>query len=296
MDPVFLRRVVARRLVIGAAIVPDDDVALAPPVSILTLGLDHGARQLVDHRVALGRIEPVDPENFPRIEVERLALGLRMRANDRMEDGLPVAVFLVQERGGLAASAVREGAQPAVEPLLQTIRQGLVGGVHAGEQSVAAAARNGQRVELRRLERLLVVGAVGMPALGAAAIDRHVERAVRGELVDAEQGDLRIVRMARHLRRVRGHEAEATTIGQEVGDLELLTGHHDHVVIEPRAIDPGEARVVELSDVDSVDFRADLRPDTSNLDHRLYLLLRALPPDDCRAARRGSPGPDSRNI
>jgi len=38
VDAVFLGRVVARRLVIRAAVVPDDDVALAPLVAVLAAG------------------------------------------------------------------------------------------------------------------------------------------------------------------------------------------------------------------------------------------------------------------
>jgi hypothetical protein len=43
---------------------------------------------------------------------------------------------------------------------------------------------------LSRLEGLSVVGAIGMPALGATEIDRVVELAVGVEFVDAEHRDL----------------------------------------------------------------------------------------------------------
>src|SRR5262249_16616109 len=45
---VFVRRIVACRLVVRAAVVPDDDVALAPFVGVRGLGLDHVASQLLD--------------------------------------------------------------------------------------------------------------------------------------------------------------------------------------------------------------------------------------------------------
>src|SRR5206468_12172996 len=167
--------------------------------------------------------------------------------------------------------AVGERADAPLEAVLETLRQPIVGGVHAGEQRVAAAAGDGQRVELGRLERLLIVGAIGVPALGAAPVDGHVELAVGPELVDTELRDFRIVRVARRLRRMRYDDPEAAAVAQEVLDLELLAGHHDHVGVEPRPVDRGEARVVELPDVDSEDLRADLLAETSNLDHRSVL-------------------------
>src|SRR5205814_8687186 len=73
VDAVFFGRVVGRRLVVRTAVVPDDDVALAPPVTVLALGLDHALGQLVDQRVALLRLEPLDAKDLPRIEIEPLA-------------------------------------------------------------------------------------------------------------------------------------------------------------------------------------------------------------------------------
>jgi hypothetical protein len=86
-----------------------------------------------------------------------------------------------------------------------------------------------------------------------------------------KQGDLRIVGVPGHLRRVRHDDAEAAAVAQEVLDLEGLAGHDDDVVIEPRAIDGGEVRVVERADVDPVNLGADLRSQASNLDHRVLL-------------------------
>jgi hypothetical protein len=120
---------------------------------------------------------------------------------------------------------------------------------------------------LRRLERLLVVGAIGVPALGAAAIDRHVQRAVGAKLVHTEYGDLGILRMARHLGRMRVHHAEAAAVAEEVFNLELLIRHHEHVAVEPGAIERGEARVVERLDVHAVDLGADLLAEASDFDH-----------------------------
>src|SRR5438046_1016456 len=92
-------------------------------------------------------------------------------------------------------------------------------------------------------------------------------RAVGPELVDAQHGDLGIVRVARHLRRVGQHDAEAPAVAQEVFDLEILARHHDHVAVEPHPVDRGEARVVERLDVDAENLGADLRSQAANLNH-----------------------------
>src|SRR5204862_4584000 len=78
VDAVFLGWIVARRLVVRAAIVPDDDVAFAPAVTVLPVGSDHARGELLDERIALGRREAVDGEDLARIEVEAGAPGLGM--------------------------------------------------------------------------------------------------------------------------------------------------------------------------------------------------------------------------
>ena len=117
---------------------------------------------------------------------------------------------------------------------------------------VAARARDRERVKLRRLVRDLLVRAVGVKALPAAAIDLLVERAVGTELVDAEQRDLRILGMARALRRVRRDGSEAPAVRQEIVDLERLVAHADHVAVEPGLVDPAERRLVHGLHVDAV--------------------------------------------
>src|SRR5262249_49889256 len=97
----------------------DHDVAAAPVVPVLALGLDHPRRQLLNQVVALLRVQPLDAEDLARIEIEALAPRLRMHANDGMEDGPPVPVGLVEERSGLAAPPVGERAQAPLEARAQ---------------------------------------------------------------------------------------------------------------------------------------------------------------------------------
>src|SRR5687767_11373614 len=76
VNAVFLRRIVSCRLVIGAAIVPDDDVALAPLVAILARRLHHHHAELLDNRVALRLVEALDAQDLAVVVVEERAPGL----------------------------------------------------------------------------------------------------------------------------------------------------------------------------------------------------------------------------
>src|SRR6266536_2173131 len=265
VDAVFLGRVVPRRLVVRAAVVPDDDVAFAPAVAVFALGLNHALGELIDQRVALRLLQALDAEDLALIEVQSLASGFGMVADDGMEDGGPVAVLLVEEGRRFPAAAIGEGAPPPFEPRPDAWRQGLVCRVHAGEERVAAPTWHRHGIELGRLERLLVVRAVRVPSLRAPPIDRHVELAVRPELVDAQHSDLGMLRVACGLRGVRDDPTEAAAVAQEVLDLELLLPHHDDIVPEPGAIDRVEPARVERPDVDPADLRADLWPHSSDL-------------------------------
>jgi len=107
---------------------------------------------------------------------------------------------------------------------------------------------------------------VSPPWLGTAPVDRHVELAVRPELVDAQHGDLGVLRMARALGRVRVDHAEAAAVVQELLDGQLLARDHQHVVIEPRAVDRSEAGLVQPADVDPPDLGPDLRSQAVDFD------------------------------
>src|SRR6266571_3913639 len=90
VDAVFLGRIVARSLVVRAAVVPDHDVALSPRVAVGGLGPDHAVGQLFNDLVALALLETLDAQDLAGIEIEPLPAGLRVRPDDRVEDGRPV--------------------------------------------------------------------------------------------------------------------------------------------------------------------------------------------------------------
>src|SRR5262249_49221950 len=85
VDAVLLGRVIASGEVVGAPVVPDDDVASAPRVAVLAIRLDHPLGELVDDRVALLFGESFDAEDLARIEVQGFTTGLGVRAEDWMK-------------------------------------------------------------------------------------------------------------------------------------------------------------------------------------------------------------------
>ena len=108
----------------------------------------------------------------------------------------------VEQLDALAlAAAIAELDLEGRDAALQSLRQRVVGRMHAGKQRVAAVARDLQAVELRRLADLGVPGAVGVPAL-AAVEDQLVGLGVRAG-GDAHQRDLGILGIARLLHPVR---------------------------------------------------------------------------------------------
>src|SRR6516162_11842646 len=97
-----------------------------------------------------------------------------------------------------------------------------MGGIGIGEERVAAPARHRQRVKLCRLERSLIVGAVGVPAFGAAPVYLVAQPALGVELVDPEHRDLGMVRMPSRFRWVRRHWPKALAVSDEVRDRQVL--------------------------------------------------------------------------
>src|SRR5262245_22803810 len=69
VNAVFLGRIVPGRPVIGAPVVPDDDIALAPRMPVLRAGLNHALGQLLDELVALRELEAPDPQDLAGVEV-----------------------------------------------------------------------------------------------------------------------------------------------------------------------------------------------------------------------------------
>ena len=143
--------------------------------------------------------------------------------------------------------AVMEGGH-AFEILLQAIRQRLVGGVHRGEQGVAALGRALLDVEDAAHRRLEVAAHVGVPALAIGA---------RQVLVGMDDHQLGLARLVRR-RRMHMQLAEQPAEGQVLVGRDVLVAEEDHEVLGQRAMDLVLLAVGErLAEIEAVDLGTD---------------------------------------
>jgi hypothetical protein len=123
-----------------------------PAVRIDELPLCRVRDQLLDQRTALGLRHAEDAARV-RGEVERLAAGLRDRADEDLRHRRHVLPLVVAEIGEAEAGARVEdrvlGDEP-VEAALDRVGQRVVGGALVGEFRVSADRRDRARVEQQR--------------------------------------------------------------------------------------------------------------------------------------------------
>ena len=133
-----LRVVVPQGVVLGAAVVPERHRAGLPAEAALQFRRLHQAKEHLQHCVALVLFELQDAAREDAIDEQRLAPADRMRADHRML-GRGIRRRLLHP---LVATAIRGLAVVqrghAFQHALHRRRERLVGGVHAGEQRVAA--------------------------------------------------------------------------------------------------------------------------------------------------------------
>ena len=128
--------------------------------------------QEIQDRAALFSRQPVDVRGEVAVDVERLALGHRMGAHDRMRRArIDLAGFLQPHQRIVAAIDVVAGmrrGQP-FEIGLHARRQRVIGRVLAGEQRIAADRRHRVQIEDAGRRRLLVAGHIRVPVLAVDA-------------------------------------------------------------------------------------------------------------------------------
>jgi hypothetical protein len=123
------------------------------------------AVQHFQDRVAFEPAQPLDPGREIAIDEECLAARHRVGADDRVL-GLRkrFAASVVAKAAAIDRLAIVDRGQPFDE-LLDRRRQLVIGGIHAGEQRVAALRRDLGQIENAPERRLGIAGHVGMPFL-----------------------------------------------------------------------------------------------------------------------------------
>ncbi len=157
-----------------------------------------------------------------------------------------VALVHVREQRPVDVVAVVHGGQ-AIQIGLHPLRQGVIGGVHAGEHGVAAHRRDGRQVQDRAHRRLGVAGQVRVPVLAGHVL---------GGLVGMDGHHLGMVGQARDAG-VDDQFAERAAERLVALVVEVLVAEEDHLVLSDGLGDLLQLAVGRLAQVDAEDLGPD---------------------------------------
>jgi solute carrier family 13 (sodium-dependent dicarboxylate transporter), member 2/3/5 len=246
-----------------AAVVPQDEIAGAPAV---TPGVRVSSRRLPDAiEQGIGFIErqSLQPRVAASSEIEMLPSCLRVHTDERMECSRGRAWIVCRRDPGadISAAVVRPVMLDAQTERLRAeiFGERLPRAVHRAEARVTTLRWNFECVEGARFGGIGQVRHIGVPygLAGAEAADGDtVFDDVRH---DIDLGVTFDKPAAILLDRGLIERPESTTEGDQVGVIELLVAKQQDRVVEPRAIDLREHRVIHRSEVDIADFRAECR-------------------------------------
>ena len=153
-----------------ASIIPECDRPRSPCKPAGELRLDLKIKQVFQQRLTFLLCPPCKPDSVPRVDIERLSPGLRVRADNRVfgnEFSLGLFGRRIREpvfarlRHGRLGRGIDRFQTP--QYLLQTGGKRLEGGVTAGKKSISAKGRKFAGNEHRRSGRLLQVSRIGVP-------------------------------------------------------------------------------------------------------------------------------------
>ena len=134
--------------------------------------------------------------------------------------------------------------------LSHAVRKRIVGGVHAGEQRIAADIRQLDRPQNRTQRRGRIEGDVGMPDI--------VVLATTSLVLGFDQHDVGIVGMCHQSAVGRVDGAEATSKAGEVVGRHVLAREKQHLVLEKSAVNRIGRTVIDRPQVHTSHFRADM--------------------------------------
>jgi sodium-dependent dicarboxylate transporter 2/3/5 len=261
-----------------AAVVPQDEIAGAPAV---TPRLRIGRCRLPDAiEQCVRRIErqSLQPRVAASAEIQMLPSGLRVHTDERMEcSGRRAWIVARRDAGTDISSAVVRPVVLDAEPerlRAQIIGKRLPSAVHRAEARVATRSWNFEGIERARFGWIGQVrhvrvphGFAGAEAADGHAIFDHVRHDV--DLGMTVHESTAILLNGRLVER-----AESTAESDQIGITESLVAKQQHCVVEPRAIDLGERHVINRSEVDAANFRAEYGGGGDNLQNRAARTVR----------------------
>jgi hypothetical protein len=252
-----------------AAVVPQHEIASAPPV---TPGQRISGRRLpdaVEHRVGLVERQPFEPRVAASSEIQMPSARLRMHTDERMEcSGRPAWIVGRRDAGADVSAAVVRPVMLDAQPErrgAQILWERLPRAVHRAEARVAARRWNFERIERARLGRIGQVRHVGVPdgLAGAEAADGdavfdHVRH-------DVDLGMPFDEPAAVFLDRRLIERPEPAAEGDQIGVAELLVAKQQHRVLEPGTINLRKGRVADRAEIDTTYFGAKRRACWNNV-------------------------------
>src|SRR5262245_43265139 len=261
-----------------AAVVPQHEIAGAP---LVTPGQRLSRRRLpdaVEHRIGLVDRQSLEPRVPASSEIQVPSACLRMCTDERMEGSRGGAGIVGGRDAGANVSAaivraVMLDAQPE-RVRAEILRERVPRAIHRAEARVATRRWNFECIERARFRRIGQVRHVGVPdgLTGTEAADRD---AVFDDVRDDINLGMAVDEPAPvFLDRCLIERSKSATEGDQIGVAELLVAKQQHRVIEPRAIDLRERRVVYRSEVDAQDLRAERRRSWDNVEWRAARTLR----------------------
>ena len=261
-----------------AAVVPQDEIAGAP---VVTPGQRISRGRLpnaVEHCVRLVERQSLEPRIAASSKVQMPAARFRMHTDERVE-GSGGGARIVGRRDASAdvsaavVRAVMLDAQPE-RCRTEIVRQRIPRAVHRAEARVAARQWNFERIERARFGWIGQVRHVGMPdgLAGAKAADGHA-------VFDHVRHDVNLGMpvdepAAVFLNRRLIERSEPAAEGDQISVDELLVAKQQHRALEPRAIDLPKHRVVDRSEIDILNLRAERGRSWDNLEWRAAPTLR----------------------
>jgi sodium-dependent dicarboxylate transporter 2/3/5 len=244
-----------------AAVVPEDQVAGAPLMAPRQRVAGGRVPDAIEQRVGLVERQPLEPRVAASAEIEMLAPGFGMHADERVERaGRRARIVARRDAGANVSAAVVRAVM--LDAQRQRDRPQVLGkrvprAIHGAEARVASARRDFERVKRARLRRVRQIRHVGMPDgfTGAEAADGD---AVLDDVRDDVDLGIPVDEPAPVLLDRRLIEcAEAAAERDQVGVGELLIAHQDDGVIEPRLIEGAERRIIDDAEIDAADFGAE---------------------------------------
>jgi len=253
-----------------AAVVPEHEIAGAPTMAPRQAIGGGDGPDVIEQRVGFVERKPLEPGVAPPSKIQMPASSFGMDGHERVQRARRGAWIVARRDAGadVAAAVVGAVVLDAQRPhaLAHVLGQCVPPAVHRAEVRIATTRRDLERVEGARLGRVGQVGHVGVPdrLAGAETADgRAVLDDVRNDI------DLRMAfdePAAVLLDRCMVERPEPAAERDQVVVRELLAAHQDNRVIEPRLIEGAERRIVNRSQIRTVNFGAERRAGGNDVD------------------------------